>query len=352
MMIQNEETADEPIGTECLEQVLRELGEFYFWSNFGNLGDYLIAEATKQLFDRLELEWKEFDPDSPDLPESYNLVFSGGGRFVRHWLGQHQPLHYFTRSAVNKCVILPHSIRGVDSFVQSLDERHVVFCREKESYNYCRRLNEKSHFYLADDLAIKISLDLLPQNCTDVPALTSNSDDLQKRQYRFLSEGMPHIMKLLTHRASVRMAHNGKRIAFLLRGDEEKSVPMQSSLSYDLSGAWSDFCRWTPYRACMVKAFMDCFDGIDEVVTDRLHAGIMAMLLGKQVYLLDNDYGKQSGIYEMSLSHLKNVCMLSIDTEWPDEVRSAWRKLNSPWRKSYYALRRGARKVLDGLKKR
>lgn len=79
MMMQNAETADMPVGTEYLVQVLRELGEFYYWPNNGNLGDYLIAEATRQLFRRNGLVWKEYSVESPPEKESYTIVYGGGG---------------------------------------------------------------------------------------------------------------------------------------------------------------------------------------------------------------------------------------------------------------------------------
>ena len=90
----------------------------------------------------------------------------------------------------------------------------------------------------------------------------------------------------------------------------------------------------------------------DVVVTDRLHVAIMAMHVGKEVYMLDNDYGKLSGVYELSLQNRANVHLLPPDEPWPMELQRAWKKLNSPWRDRYFAARRLARRVLNKIKAR
>ena len=45
----------------------------------------------------------------------------------------------------------------------------------------------------------------------------------------------------------------------------------------------------------------------DIIVTDRLHVGISSRLLGKEVFLFDNSYGKVSGVYEYSLKRCSRV---------------------------------------------
>ena len=49
---------------------------------------------------------------------------------------------------------------------------------------------------------------------------------------------------------------------------------------------------------------VDCADAI---ITDRLHVGIAAALMGKEVFLLDNTYGKLSGVYNHSLKQNPHI---------------------------------------------
>ena len=67
------------------------------------------------------------------------------------------------------------------------------------------------------------------------------------------------------------------------------------------------------------KLFMQAIDSVEVVVTDRLHVGLVAALLGKRVFLFDNSYGKVSGIFEQSLRYFENVKILNS----PDEIKSA-----------------------------
>ena len=43
------------------------------------------------------------------------------------------------------------------------------------------------------------------------------------------------------------------------------------------------------------------------MITKRLHAGVAGALMGRQVTLMDNSYGKISAIYETSLQGLSGV---------------------------------------------
>ncbi len=82
----------------------------------------------------------------------------------------------------------------------------------------------------------------------------------------------------------------------------------------------------------------DCLSVPDVVVTDRLHVAIMAMHMGKDVYMLDNDYGKLSGVYEVSLKNRTNVHLILPGEPWPEELTTAWERLNAPWRRMLYLL--------------
>lgn len=94
----------------------------------------------------------------------------------------------------------------------------------------------------------------------------------------------------------------------------------------------------------------DILNPPDVVVTDRLHVAIMAMHVGKEVYMLDNDYGKLSGVYEVSLKDRANVHLLPPGESWPEELQRAWAKLNSPWRNGYFAARAMAGRILRKIK--
>lgn len=325
-----------PVKWEYLQHMLLSMGEFYYWPNDGNLGDYLIAEATRQLFRQFGLKWKEYNPEIPPIDASYNIVYGGGGRFVPHWGGMDIFQKHLTAPQVSKCIILPHSINGVDDFISSLDERHVVFCREYKTLDYCCAVNTTAQFVLAHDMGLYIQMEKLP-SLHRVVSLPAGAENESKAQAQLLTcRQLSRIYEKIRWSA-VRI--NSRSIAFLLRTDREKQTSHSSLLSFDLSLVYSASCRESPYSSQLVRMMAEALRIPDVIVTDRLHVAIMAMHVGKEVYMLDNDYGKLSGVYEVSLKDKPNVHLIPPGTAWPEEIDAAWQRLNAPWRRFAYGTR-------------
>lgn len=300
-----------------LVSLLQSLSPFYYWPNNGNLGDLLIAEATRQFFRRHGLEYREYDSENPPKEKSYNLIYGGGGRFTPHWGGLERFTELLTAPAVQKCVILPHSISGVDAFVRAFDARHTIIARTKEAERYCQERNPEAHIELADDMALQMDLSLLP------------SSETAKRS---LPHGLYDYILKNTRRATAHIPGSRQRLTFILRTDREKSSLYSSPLAYDLSLALPNSdCRENPLNGAWLRAFADALGECDRVITDRLHVAVMAHLVGKTVLMLDNDYGKLSGVWNQTLFRCKDVHLLA-DGVFPPDVARAWSRLNSPWR--------------------
>lgn len=300
-----------------LVSLLQRLSPFYYWPNNGNLGDLLIAEATRQFFRRHGLAYREYDSENPPEETSYNLVYGGGGRFTPHWSGLERFTELLTAPAVQKCVILPHSISGVDAFVRAFDARHTIIARTEATRRYCRELNREAHVEVADDMALQMDLSLLPSS---------------EEACRMLPRSRYENMLKNTRRATASVPGSSRRVTFILRTDREKSTRYASPFTYDLSLALSNSdCRENSLNGAWLRAFADALGECDWVVTDRLHVAVMAHLMGKTVLMLDNDYGKLSGVWHQTLFRCKDVHLLA-DGELPPDVARAWARLNSPWR--------------------
>lgn len=104
------------------------------------------------------------------------------------------------------------------------------------------------------------------------------------------------------------------RIAYLLRNDPEKNITNDSNInSFDLSMCGiieEKNCLDNAYIQILSELFFSAVDCADVVVTDRLHIGIAAALLNKEVFYFDNSYRKISGVYEQSMKSMKNVHLL------------------------------------------
>lgn len=311
-------------------ELLKELNKIYYWPNNGNLGDLLIAEATRQFFRRNHIIWEEYNPSCPPDEGNIILVYGGGGRFTSHWGGIDLHLAHLTHPRVKMGIILPHSFFEVDFFLKGLDERHVIICREQRSYDYCRSLVTKATVMLDDDMGLQLAIRELP-SLKPIPEMQDITNKEEHSQYELLKHGW-HKKVLKGVRQSTVSTHvNGqrKKVAFLLRTDKEKTATLNSPLSYDISRAWDSSCRETAFNSYFIQVFAAALSFPDVVVTDRLHVAIMAHLCGKEVYLLDNDYGKLSGVYNQSLSGEKNVHLLP-DSKLQDYLLEAWNKLNNP----------------------
>ena len=313
-------------------ELLRPLCPFYYWPNDGNLGDLLIAEATRQFFRRHGLSFREFHSEAPPSEKSYALVYGGGGRFTSHWGPFEEFTQAMTAPAVSRCIILPHSLSGVDSFILSLDERCTIICREERSAAYCRSLKPRARIETGDDMALQAEPGAFPMAPPPFLRLPKGANKELHRYRKRFNRGRIAAMQRGVRLATTAASLGGqiRRVSFLLRTDLEKSAVYTSSRSYDLSMALGfSSCRETPLNGYWMHAFAAALRPCDVVVTDRLHVGILSCLLGKEVYLLDNDYGKLSNVWRQSLRDNPGIHLLP-ENRFTPELETAWQHFNRP----------------------
>lgn len=258
---------------------LRKLGKFTYIPNPGNLGDCIIAKSTYDFFDAHELPYVVYDGQKITTD---SVVYGGGGiwyknEYVHAYSNFLEPLRQ-----AKKALILPSSVFQCSDFEALLNEKFVVFARDKQTFNYLNSLNTKAKIYLDHDMALRMTSRALKGDILIDPYRT----DLVERVYQ-------KVCKL------------GK-IAFLFRKDRESCGEHRLS-HYDLSQAFGskEMTRSDVDFATMLM--LSTIDKFDTVLTDRLHVGIAATLMGKEVLLFDNTYKKISSVYANSLKHLPNV---------------------------------------------
>lgn len=256
---------------------LREMQTFTYMPNSGNMGDALIASATMQWFDANNLDWKRATENN--FPKQF--VYGGGGAWIAEWINDLSPLMGIMKRA-DKIIILPSSFNNVPEFIKILDERFVVFCREKKSFDYLCSAKTGAKIILDNDMALRQNH--IPDIALNVsPELKNKTKELDKRV-----AALP---------ANVR----------LFRTDSESAGKYATDLDLSDSLGW-----FGPYESrdnldfaarvmiCTVAKF-------DRVETDRLHVAIASAMTGADVYLYDNSYGKLSGVYNQSLSAFPNI---------------------------------------------
>lgn len=245
--------------TRLAEQVIRNAAHFPldFYPSPGNWGDSLINAGTRQLFTDHDIATRElsrFEIENIDRTESAkNLaVVGGGGGWNRNW-------------------------DSTVSFVAKLSTMYnlVVVLPSSYDLNLVSHLN-RSNIYLytrSDD-----SLNEVDNFCHDMAFYC-----------RLPEPKEPEIQYPL--------------IAF--RRDKERSV---RALNPDRN--WDVSLLGTAKTSYL--EFMGLIDRFPAITTDRLHVAIAGAMLGKQVELLDGNYGKNSGVFRASLCrNFDNVSLMS-----------------------------------------
>ena len=310
-----------------ISDILEQLKSFIYYSQDGNLGDLLIAEATRQLFSTLNVQYTQYNEGN--LPEKYAMVHSGGGRFIPYWCNIDEAIEQLCNEHITRCVILPSSFKDVDRLLEHFDERHILFCRDSYSYEYCKSICSKSEVYCADDMALCLRLiNLRPVPTCDAEGYCVTDDEVSTLQairngvFKHLHNG------ILRASEKVRIDGKEKSVAFLFRTDKEKGTTYDSGASFDASTVWHTTGSNMMFNGNMLRQFSHALKQVDVVVSDRLHVCVMAYLSGREVYMLDNNYGKVRGVYELSLANKPMIHLLA-DGKLPPELEAAWQKLTT-----------------------
>lgn len=282
---------------------------------YPNVGDVLIWEAALQLLKKIRYRclyscsietYKK-----PQIKKDTILLFSGGGNFgdlwENHQIFRHKVMEDFPE---NPIVQLPQSV-WFEHNENMLEDIH-YYANHKTPVTIC--LRDKQSFEIINSNYTNVKPLLLPDL---VLALD--------------------IDKVLRRNRIIRQSGAG---TLYFRRDDKEYVENDLNIPFDEEGDWP--CRrytikWvrkheqlmermekihTPkriqrgitdwyYRYIIKDAYLR--NGIRflmpyrEIYATRLHAAILGVLLGKQVYLMDNSYHKCSGVYDLWMRDMVNV---------------------------------------------
>lgn len=233
--------------------------------NGGNGGDALIAQGTKDFFEKIGLKYQIGKEGSKYTNEV--LVFGGGGNIVGMYTGGE---NFVKRNiADNTIIILPHTIKDVDEMLRMFKPSDVVFVRERKSYAYVKSvIPHESSLYLSKDMAFYINMKNMPTPKKGSGRLNFFRTDIEKKK--------------------------GFR-------NPENNMDLSNMINYDPSMRDMKKVYRTTYE------FLARINEYETVFTNRLHGGIGGYLMKKKVKLHDNSYGKNKAVYDYSLKKHSNV---------------------------------------------
>lgn len=258
--------------------ILRNIGEFSYMPNSGNMGDAFIASATMQWFDYNAINYHRTTQE--EYPT--NFVYGGGGAWTIDWFNDLEVVLDKMQKA-EQIIILPSSFYRIPKFFNMIDARFIIFCREQQSYNYLKSQKTGARILLDHDMALRMKGSIFFKET--IP------------EERFVVKAMEVSKRIAKLPATVK----------LFRLDSETKG--HYSTDFDLSDALGWFGPFEPRENYDFAAEMmlNAVYNRDAVHTDRLHVGIAAALAGTDVYLYDNSYGKVKGVWQQSLKDSANV---------------------------------------------
>jgi exopolysaccharide biosynthesis predicted pyruvyltransferase EpsI len=249
----------------------------FYIPNPGKAGDSLIATATYELLQYYHVNY--VIPSSPYQLDNALVLYGGGGNLVRFYSDAKKLLAALLKRN-NTVVILPHTIRDNASLLHSLPPSCLIFCRDPQSYIHVLSNTSQCRVSLAHDLALFFD----PK---ELLAKDSIRNEMTPRFARILKE------------AGIFIQDIDNKAVQCLRVDRERTI-VPVGPNYDLAkmfalGVTPDLAERS---AWMLLEFVRL---AGRVITNRLHVGIAGAILGKEVSLYDNNYGKVSSVYEHSL---------------------------------------------------
>ncbi|QIG72102.1 polysaccharide pyruvyl transferase protein [Rhizobium phage RHph_Y65] len=252
----------------------------YFHNN-GNAGDAIIAVGTYQTFDKFGIDYSAYNKPRAHKQTSDTVFIAGGGNLVSYYPDCEKAIKEAMKK-YDRIIVLPHSIRGKEDLLKSMDKRFTIFTREVPSDNYVRSVvNSDVTVHLEHDMAFFM----------DVKAIFEDNS-IKDKVEKFYRNKLRSVNRLPDDIIG--------KDNYCFREDVEAVVNVKSSQNVDISYVFErGLDRTNAFIAA--AAFLKYIDASKSITTSRLHTGIGAAMCGTPATVFDNSYGKISSIYEFSM---------------------------------------------------
>lgn len=287
---------------------------------FSNVGDILIWQSAKDLLK--EVPYKCIYSASietykkKEIPYKAIVIFMGGGNWGDLWI-RHQKFRQRVLKdyPYNKIVQLPQSAYWKDTDAMAFDSK--LFSNHRAPIILMAR--EKKTFYLFQEEYTFAKSVLVPDL-----VLSFNVQNYCKKHRIKIIEGKG---KLLVQRCDAEKNMYQPKLSGENFAEISDWPCMKNALLEDkVYNVIMKFVSFTMPQAIMLKLKDFFFKNIlihsyirsginylnmfESIYSTRLHAGVLAWLLGKQTFIIDNSYGKCSGVYDEWVSDQKKLNML------------------------------------------
>lgn len=279
-----------------LLEVIKPGSKVYFinYPVYGNIGDILIAKGTEAFFSRYGIKVVgrasvlnyRFPQTEPDC----TLVLQGGGNF-----GDLYQAHQVLRERVvlrfpdRKVVVLPQTIHFESA--SNLDAAAAIFRTHPDLHLFVRDERSSVHAKQFTDNVI-----LCPDMATELWPISSINPPEYKTLYLLRSD-----CEAAANQSAFSGNNNKDWDTLLSKVDQHLIRYFRKLHKMDRKTGnllIKPYQYWRIYTDFLVKKVVKEFSRYEEVVTSRLHGHILACLMGKSNYVLDNSYGKNFSYYQ------------------------------------------------------
>ena len=282
--------------------------------NHRNIGDTLIWEG--------EIEFLK------SLP--YNLLYTcnsftylhGGGNFGDVWRNTQEFRNNVVREKKNnKIIIFPQTVHYEnnellieDSNLYNSHPDLTICARDTRSYEILKQNFHNCNILLLPDMAFCLNFE------NQISSKKTKKTLFLKRLDKEVNEKENTILNRIKNKSSLEIKdwpgffENGT----LKRRLQGYSILIETKLSKFfinskiLSPLVDDVygLKRRDNKERLIKFGIDFINQYDEIYSTRLHGFILAILLGKEVSLIDNSYGKNSTFFESWIYDFQNVNLI------------------------------------------
>lgn len=273
-----------------------------------NAGDSIIWESELNILNILKktqlLNSSIFDYKDTVFGNKVTIVFNGGGSFGDVWYNYTKFIEYVSeKHPINDLVIMPQSVcfQNKTNLINTINrlKKHkgkiYFYCRDQKSFDVMKTNFPFMFIKLLPDLAL----------CWDI--------DKYMQENNIILDNTPKKDSIFLHR-------NDKELKI-------KDIPQQILQVKPFICDWQKVnCQqilqnkdiqknnqlWDEYgRRSVINNAINLLKNYNIVYSDRLHAIILGALLNKEVFALDNVYGKTSNFLKTWLPNNYNIKLIN-----------------------------------------
>lgn len=255
--------------------------------NQGNAGDALIAAGSWQFFEDIGLA--PCYATARTVGAGDTVIYSGGGNLVPEYDNCRDFLEKCLAVGVAHALVLPHSIRGHEALLKRLDARFTLVCRDRESLERVKATGTGADLMLAPDLALYLDPARLFAHCRRYASTGA--------WIQFARHG--RVLSYLRWRMALRRLRPRPGLTLsVLRADAEATLAEPGHAAGDIPNFYGSQYRFRAESDLVSRDLLRLLQPVGKVRTNRLHVGVAAALMGREVRYLDNSYGKIRALYD------------------------------------------------------